>query len=374
MRRFGQRRVSAEGQARAAMLQFRRGQTKAMHWKVLKLILDGIGWQVTETVGFAPVSLIGAAYGAERALAKALGIGDNDAWNFHASSAPMDPTRISVWMWHPIPVNESYKQMTVQPPTIYEHVFAPGPLPATPEVGRAYVTEVSPTKATKKEGQPVLQWSFRASYGAKAFKIIAADGADGIVYQYPGENQPRPGRIAEWMNEHGALPGVLAALGLSEHIPGASVSRSLQHTGTCGACEGNVKRDARGRMVHHGYQRPGFGYIVGDCLGVGTVPWELSPEGKKKLVGALVHLHLATQDSLRRLKSGEVTEFRDTDYRGKEKVVVKGDPMFPIRLHDAIRSMEAREKSLARDIEDEQKKLAAWTCQPLPDGVVEPCP
>jgi len=33
-----------------------------------------------------------------------------------------------------------------------------------------------------------------------------------------------------------------------------------------------------GLLVHHGYERPGHGYIVGDCFGVGKPPHEVSPE------------------------------------------------------------------------------------------------
>jgi hypothetical protein len=53
--------------------------------------------------------------------------------------------------------------------------------------------------------------------------------------------------------------------------------KTTRHLGTCAACEREIKvRD--GKLVHHGYERPGIGYIVGDCLGVGYPPHELSPE------------------------------------------------------------------------------------------------
>ena len=40
----------------------------------------------------------------------------------------------------------------------------------------------------------------------------------------------------------------------------------------CQVCERQQATDAS-RMVHHGYRRPGWGSIVGDCFGVGHLPF-----------------------------------------------------------------------------------------------------
>lgn len=57
-------------------------------------------------------------------------------------------------------------------------------------------------------------------------------------------------------------------------------ARDWINTGTCPACFRNVKmRD--GKMVLHGYERPGYGYTIGQCFGVGYEPYERSPEGTK---------------------------------------------------------------------------------------------
>jgi hypothetical protein len=44
-------------------------------------------------------------------------------------------------------------------------------------------------------------------------------------------------------------------------------------TAECQICEGRQCMNQAGRMVHHGYQRPGHGYIVGDCFGVSRLPF-----------------------------------------------------------------------------------------------------
>lgn len=52
---------------------------------------------------------------------------------------------------------------------------------------------------------------------------------------------------------------------------------TTRYIGTCAACQRQIKvRD--GRLVHHGYQRPGHGHIEGDCFGVGYEPHEKSPK------------------------------------------------------------------------------------------------
>lgn len=53
-----------------------------------------------------------------------------------------------------------------------------------------------------------------------------------------------------------------------------------QHTrigivGTCPVCEGEFHVQS-GTMVHHGFERPGHGSIVGDCWAVGREPFEVS--------------------------------------------------------------------------------------------------
>lgn len=40
----------------------------------------------------------------------------------------------------------------------------------------------------------------------------------------------------------------------------------------CQVCERHQATKG-GRLVHHGYQRPGVGFIVGDCMGVGHLPF-----------------------------------------------------------------------------------------------------
>jgi hypothetical protein len=46
--------------------------------------------------------------------------------------------------------------------------------------------------------------------------------------------------------------------------------------GTCGLCDQKVKCP-NDKLAHHGYKRPGYGYIEGSCPGTGLPPIEISP-------------------------------------------------------------------------------------------------
>jgi len=53
------------------------------------------------------------------------------------------------------------------------------------------------------------------------------------------------------------------------------------YAGTCQACGRHQSLTKKLELVHHGYERPGDGYIVGDCAGVAHLPYELSCELSK---------------------------------------------------------------------------------------------
>lgn len=48
---------------------------------------------------------------------------------------------------------------------------------------------------------------------------------------------------------------------------------STRYIGWCPVCQRDIKV-RNGLLVHHGYERPGVGYIIGDCPGVGHEPYE----------------------------------------------------------------------------------------------------
>lgn len=75
--------------------------------------------------------------------------------------------------------------------------------------------------------------------------------------------------------------------------------------GTCPVCERAI-RVRSGKMVHHGYQRPGHGEIVGDCFAVGLPPYEVSCVGTEKYRHVVGEKLLFCSGYLAKLRAGEI--------------------------------------------------------------------
>jgi len=60
------------------------------------------------------------------------------------------------------------------------------------------------------------------------------------------------------------------------NIPAIVVVPEVDVAGTCPICGGIHKLKNDGTLYHHGFQRPGNGYIHGDCFAVGYQPYEVS--------------------------------------------------------------------------------------------------
>lgn len=98
------------------------------------------------------------------------------------------------------------------------------------------------------------------------------------------------------------------------------MAKTTRYLGFCPCCEGTFKvRD--GSLVHHGYRRPGCGYIFGDCYGALKTPHETSPETAKGYLAVVTDMLAETKVKLAELPT--LTELRVTNHRGETKVVEK---------------------------------------------------
>jgi hypothetical protein len=79
-----------------------------------------------------------------------------------------------------------------------------------------------------------------------------------------------------------------------------------KNLGTCPCCFRSQKTLVGRYMVHHGYQRPGYGYIVGDCFGVKYPRFEDSCEGTVAYRTAIQAQLDRNEEHLTFLKSGNV--------------------------------------------------------------------
>lgn len=172
----------------------------------------------------------------------------------------------------------------------------------------------------------------------------------------------------------------------------AAGADDLHRTGTCQCCFNPQKVSKGGgkMMSLHGYQRPGCGYIIGDCMGQGEQPYEVSCELTKKLRTMVQGMLESAQERLRELNANEVEELVasiKTNEKEKDKygynrtkytnVMVKRgaeasqNPYFPESpwervpsfedlRESAIRATESRIRQMTSHIEFLTVKITAW--------------
>lgn len=104
-------------------------------------------------------------------------------------------------------------------------------------------------------------------------------------------------------------------------ITPAAKPESKFRTGTCQCCFNSQKvSKGNGKLLSlHGYERPGHGYIVGDCMGQGEQPFEVSCELTKKLRTTVENMKTQAEAYLARLQANEVEELH-TQVETDEKV------------------------------------------------------
>jgi len=84
--------------------------------------------------------------------------------------------------------------------------------------------------------------------------------------------------------------------------------------GTCGVCEREIAVQD-GRLVHHGYRRPGDGQIHGDCFAVGYEPYERSTKACEDYRQMVAQSIPPLETRLAALEAGTVTYIRKVAIR-----------------------------------------------------------
>ena len=149
--------------------------------------------------------------------------------------------------------------------------------------------------------------------------------------------------------------------------------RTFEGTGSCGCCSMNVKMDADDRLVDHGFTIL-RGAREGGCVGVGLLPFEMSPEGAEAWLDA-VHAALAAARGRReRLDTGTVAIFRHDARAGERVPLLPGEDGYDRVLAVAKASVDAEIRSLERDAERTEARVASWEPAPLPDGRADHVP
>jgi hypothetical protein len=243
-------------------------------------------------------------------------------------------------------------------------------LPAKAVAGKTVISEVSELKAgTSGSYFTHKEWS-----GAEGYKVTAKDGQSVVVL--PGkydlmrdtEKQIRSSEIFAALDKIGLRGAASESLGVEEHVP--ADARSRENTGTCGVCWGNFKLDA-GRMVLHGYQRPGWGHVLGQCSAVRMQPLETSPATAEYWLEKHLRPQLRGEErTLDRIDHDEVSEILiGRDPKKSNDWVKRGEPMFVMHLRHMRDNCARTIENLKVDIKLYETILKAWKIRPMPkDG------
>ena len=146
-----------------------------------------------------------------------------------------------------------------------------------------------------------------------------------------------------------------------------------ERCGICPVCFGDFVVHNNG-MVHHGFTRPGVGYIIGDCFGVTDYPpFEISCAGTSAyLAGVLKPVLESRYTALRELDTWERIAVQD-GWTGhgrariaKKKWIARGEAGFDRAVENKKYELEREIKSLIRDIAEYEKKIIEWAPQPWP--------
>jgi hypothetical protein len=166
--------------------------------------------------------------------------------------------------------------------------------------------------------------------------------------------------------------------------------------GTCPVCERSI-RVRTGKMVHHGYQRPGSGRIVGDCFAVGRPPYEVSCEGTEKYRHVIREKLLFCSGYLAKLRAGAIhslgydervpvpstaerTRRHDPGWTYRRTVVTDAEegPQLRIRWQVTLGKMladtEGEVRRLTGEVERCDRLIREWAPGELHDVEAEPAP
>jgi hypothetical protein len=128
----------------------------------------------------------------------------------------------------------------------------------------------------------------------------------------------------------------------------------------CQICARKQAIDKDGTLGHHGYKRPGWGFIDGDCMGEGYKPYPATDALEKYKVAIQNYLN-ANQAALEMLPDKQELVYRYTTGYRKERQehtipVARGDEMKYLNengVHVSVPSFEELEKREQRRLQSE---------------------
>lgn len=243
--------------------------------------------------------------------------------------------------------------------------------PQNPKDGKRYVTEIKRKSLVDEvTGIQYYEWYMSGFWGDLAYRFKTPEGktlelkteesAGNIKHDVIG----RYG-FGDFLKSIGWTDWINKYLQTEEHVPASE--RTREGTGTCSVCFNNVKVSRSGKIVLHGYQRPGYGAIRGECFGVGYPPFEIAVEGVVAYIAHLTGEIAKIKEDIRDLKSGKTDRIPIFKY-GKwvGEYYTKDSPDWDVVLSYQIKETEKQLKDYDA-LRDEFIQLKNhWVVRPLP--------
>lgn len=313
-----------------AFEKIRKGATASLSFPKKIGVLAALGWKVEPTSGWVPFHFRASD--------------DGNRWVLKSAS---------VHKLEELPKLQEEHEKKLREAVSY--------LPDRVTVGKKVVMDVTPIKEAYGGGHPYFE--FKEWTGCDGIKLTTPRGKK--IELLPERNGV--GKTLEralWdhereLNAGGWKQDAATALGKEEHVP--AEARTRENTGTCAACWGNYKLSG-GRLVLHGYRRPGWGHVNGSCDGINYEPLETSVNGAKMWLGKLEDELKRQKSNKHKIDTNQVTEI----LAGKGRWVKVGEPEFRHLYDRFVRDTDSNIKSYEKEIESYRKIIAGWKTRPLP--------
>lgn len=141
--------------------------------------------------------------------------------------------------------------------------------------------------------------------------------------------------------------------------------------GTCQWCLGEYKVNGRQKMTLHGYLRPGHGFVIGQCHGVGHAPFEYENELTHKFLSQMIE-ESAKLDKMIKKIDGGLRKIANSSYREEGKrdryyrddtpqFLFPGDRMFDHAVKVLRANLTAALNFNNKSITHYEEMLANWT-------------
>lgn len=182
--------------------------------------------------------------------------------------------------------------------------------------------------------------------------------------------EPRHGfnHFLDWAFEHtGMEEQISEILGMEPHLRRDQQPRDDVDVGTCGICvkQFKTKPDQRDALVNHGFQRPGDGYLIGKCFGVGYPAYELSNQACREYIPVLQAVRQEKARTLVKLEMFKGTELVPSKKEGEPYVTLTpADPQFKTARTARIRSLKGEIAELTDFLEVLNERVVNWELAP----------